>query len=396
LFGEDFSGAARERAIAGGVYLRRLAALNVLDAFILGAYTLTIPLLLVERNVNIATIGIVFSAFPIVFLVTRMLFASAADSIGLRKFFSLNALGNLASGILYAISSSPFSYAIAKAAQGVKESSLWAVNRNAAYEIASNENPAMVTSTIIFVRSLAIAVGAVVSGFLIFWAGFQSVFMLLAVVSALIFVPARLLDIGHQKKTLTLSELFQKLDPRLVDRRIWRTSLVMSFYVAASTLAVGFVLPIFLESRGLGYWEIGMTIAAYIGVGALLLPITLRRTPSLKKTVFVQALLYVPAVALIPISVGWFMVLMIMIMAFGESASYIIWESLISQSIKGAENVATSIGFVHVPSNLVLIPSFVIAGFLIEKFGYVAPFWIAGVLFLFYSITAWRILKPSD
>jgi len=394
--GEDFSGAVKEMTTAGGLYLRRLVAANVLDAFILGAYTLTIPLLLVERNIDVATIGIVFSAFPIVFVVSRMLFASAADSVGLRKFFNLNALGNLASGILYAISSSPFSYAVAKAAQGIKESSLWAVNRNAAYEITSNENPAMVTSTIIFVRSLAIAVGAVVSGFLIFWAGFESVFVLLTVVSALIFIPARSLDIGIRKKRLTLNGLFEKLDPRLVDRRIWRTSLVMSSYVAASTLAVGFVLPIFLKSRGLGYWEIGMIIAAYTGVGALLLPMTLRRTPSVKNTILVQALLYVPAVVLIPVSGGWFMVCMVLIMAFGESTSYIVWESLITQSIKDTENVATSIGFVHVPSNLVLIPSFLIAGYLIEEFGYVAPFWIAGVLFLLYSITAWRTLKPQE
>ena len=34
--------------------------------------------------------------------------------------------------------------------------------------------------------------------------------------------------------------------------------------------------------------------------------------------------------------------------------------------------------------------------FSIEEFGYVAPFWIAGVLFLLFSITAWRTLKPQE
>lgn len=375
--------------------MRRLVALNILDAFITGSYMLTIPLLLVDRNIDLTTIGVIFSAFPIVFLVSRMLFASAADSVGLKKFFNLNALGNLASVVLYAISSSPFSYAIAKAAQGVKEGSLWAVNRNAAYEITSSENPQMVTSTILFVRALAIAVGAVISGFLIFWTGFQGIFVLLAAISILILIPARILNIGQRRK-LTLNELFEKLDPRAVDRRIWWTSMVMSSYTAASTLAVGFVLPIFLSEKGLGYWEIGMTLAMYTGVGALLLPITLRRTPSVKKTILIQGLLYVPAVILIPISGSWLMIVMVMMMAFGECTSYIIWESLISQSVIECENIATAIGFLHAPSNLVLIPSFLLSGLLIEKFGYVAPFWIAGILFLLYSITAWRLLKHQD
>src|SRR5512136_1398925 len=105
---------------------------------------ITIPLLLVERNIDLTTIGVIFSAFPVVFLVSRMFFASAADSIGLKKFFKMDAIGNLASIVLYGISSSPFSYTVAKGAQGIKEASLWAVNRNAAYEITNSEHPEMV------------------------------------------------------------------------------------------------------------------------------------------------------------------------------------------------------------------------------------------------------------
>lgn len=104
--------------------MRRLVAVNVLDAFIGEAYTLTIPVLLVEHKIDIATIGVVFSAFPVTCVACRMLFASTADTVGLRKFFNLNALGSLASVVLYAISSSLSLLAVAKATQGTKESSL--------------------------------------------------------------------------------------------------------------------------------------------------------------------------------------------------------------------------------------------------------------------------------
>jgi MFS family permease len=368
--------------------------LNVLDAFISGAYMITIPLLLVERNIDLTTIGVIFSAFPVVFVVSRILFASAADSIGLRIFFRMSALGNLVSIALYGISSSPFSYSVAKGAQGIKEASLWAVNRNAAYEITKSEHPEMVTSTILFIRALAMAVGSIVSGFLISWVGFHWLFALLAVISVLIFIPARKLDIG-QKKKFTPNELLKKLDPRSVDHKIWRTSVVMSIYNAASTLALGFVLPIFLLSKGLGYWEVGMIFAAYVGVGALLLPVTLRKVPSVKHTILIQTLLYSPAVVLIPLVGGHLMIVMVMLMALGESTSYIIWESLVSRMVRRSENLATSIAFLQMPSNFVLIPAYVLAGLLVDRFGYLASFWIAGVLFLLYSIAAWRTLKSD-
>jgi len=68
--------------------MRRLVALNVLDAFIQGVYTWAIPLLLVERSISLTGVGVVFSIYGIVFPVSRMLLASAADGIGLKRVFS--------------------------------------------------------------------------------------------------------------------------------------------------------------------------------------------------------------------------------------------------------------------------------------------------------------------
>ena len=114
---------------------------NVLDAFLTGAYTLAIPLLLLERKVDVAVIGVVFAALPLTYMMSRTLFASLADRIGHGKFFNANALSNLATVVSYALSSSPISYGFAKGMQGVKDASLWAVNRSAAYTIAGHENP---------------------------------------------------------------------------------------------------------------------------------------------------------------------------------------------------------------------------------------------------------------
>ncbi|MEM3607945.1 MAG: MFS transporter [Candidatus Bathyarchaeia archaeon] len=372
-----------------------LAAINVLDAFVTGAYMLIVPLVMIKRGIRLSTIGSVFSAFPIAFLAFRMLFSSAADSVGFRKFFHVNALCNLASALLYAASLSPSSYAAAKMAQGVKEAALWAVNRSAAYEAAEDRSPQMASSILLFTRALAITIGAAASGFLISWMSFEQVFLTLAALSALIFIPAWMSNMV-QRGNLTLKELFRKLDPRTMRGRTWRTALTMSLYTAASTLTAGFVLPLFLHERGLGYWEVGMILAAYAGMGALLLPYTLQATPSMDRIACIQMLLYIPAAVLIPLTDGKLMIAMVMVMGLGESISYITWESLISREAVGKENMATTIGFLHAPSNLVMIPSYIMAGVLVEELGYTAPFLAAAALFLAYSVIARRNLNKTS
>ncbi|MGC8850304.1 MAG: MFS transporter [Candidatus Bathyarchaeia archaeon] len=369
-----------------------LTAINVLDAFVTGAYTLIVPLVMIKKGVSFSAMGPVFSAFPITFLTFRMLFSSAADSVGFRKFFHANASCNLASALLYAASTSPASYAAAKMVQGVKEAALWAVNRSAAYGAAEDRSPQMASSILLFIRALAITVGAAASGFLISWMSFEQVFLMLAILSALIFIPALMSDMGRCGN-LDLKELLGRLDPRIINGRIWRTAFTMSLYTAASTLATGFVLPVFLHEKGLGYWEVGMILAAYTGMGALLLPYALRATPSIDRIAYIQTLLYVPAAVLIPMTGGKLMIIMVLIMGLGESISYLTWESLISREAVGREDMATTIGFLHAPSNLIMIPSYILAGVLVEKLGYTAPFLAAATLFLIYSITAQRNLN---
>jgi predicted MFS family arabinose efflux permease len=375
--------------------LRRLLLVNLLDAFIAGAYTLMIPLLLVERNMNITTIGLVFSVLPLVFVVSRLFFAASADSLGFRKFFNLNAAGNFVSVVLYSLSSSSTSYALARGVQGVKEASLWAVNRNAAYEIAGDQN-ADVASRIIFVRALPLALGAIASGFLIFWVGFTPVFIILAFLSVLIFVPASMLRIGGKEKESILFEVIKKLDPTSVSKTVWSASIVMCFYFLASSLTIGFVLPIFLRSRGLGYWEIGILLAAYNALGALLLLLTAQKVLTVKNAIIVQALLYLPAALIIPLSEGWLMTAMIVLMAIAEWTSYMTMESVVVNAVRGCENTATAISFLFTPGQLATMVGFVLAGLLVEMYGYTAPFWVAGMFFVTYSASAWLMLKDGD
>lgn len=69
--------------------MKRVVAVTFLNHFVKGGLALTIPLLLLERNVNLAEIGLVISILPLVFLFVRLLFAALADQVGWAPFFVL-------------------------------------------------------------------------------------------------------------------------------------------------------------------------------------------------------------------------------------------------------------------------------------------------------------------
>ena len=90
--------------------MKRILAITFLNYFVSGGLTLTIPLLLLERNVDLAEIGIVLSVLPLVFMVVRLFLAALADLVGWARFYLLlNWPGTLVSTLIYFIASSPTS-----------------------------------------------------------------------------------------------------------------------------------------------------------------------------------------------------------------------------------------------------------------------------------------------
>ena len=69
--------------------MKRVNAITFLNDFVSGGLTLLIPLLLLARNVSLTEIGVVLSVLPLVFLISRLLFAAVADRIGWAHIFLL-------------------------------------------------------------------------------------------------------------------------------------------------------------------------------------------------------------------------------------------------------------------------------------------------------------------
>ena len=67
--------------------MKRILAITFLNFFISGGLTLAIPLLLLERNVDLVEIGLILSVLPLVFLIARLFLALIADLKGWNRFY---------------------------------------------------------------------------------------------------------------------------------------------------------------------------------------------------------------------------------------------------------------------------------------------------------------------
>ncbi|MGC8811985.1 MAG: MFS transporter, partial [Candidatus Aenigmatarchaeota archaeon] len=100
-----------------------------IDSFVSGILTILLPLLMLERGIDIIYIGLIYSALPIIFQTTRLAFAILSDFMGRKMFFILSGILRVFFNSIYYFAFSPLEFLFGKITEGVSSASLWAVNR---------------------------------------------------------------------------------------------------------------------------------------------------------------------------------------------------------------------------------------------------------------------------
>ena len=219
--------------------------IQFLNSFISGVLTIALPLLMKERNIDIVTIGLIFACLPMIFQLTRMLFAVVSDFLGRKLFFVLNGFLSIFSSAVYYLACTPLQFLLGKVTEGTKSASLWAVNRAFLLEEGSKRAKALLhLRTSAFV---SMAVGSLFAGVLIVWFSFPNTLMLCVVIGAIV-VPTSLL-LTERKKRIGISKkgALHFLDLRKKER-MFRIFLALFFVMGLSFgFKGGYVFPLFLE-----------------------------------------------------------------------------------------------------------------------------------------------------
>lgn len=374
----------------------RINAISFLNYLLAGALTLLIPLLLIERNMNLAEVGMILSVLPLVFLVARLVFAAIADHVGWLHIFLLanwpTAVGSI---VIYYFATSAPVFLAGKIAEGLRESSYWAVIRTAIYQVAPQKagKEAIKNNAVLWI---ATAVGSAVVGLSIGYLGFSLSLVILALTALLLGIPVLMLrkssiKVDTQKNWKVLAALIPKGRTKL----FWLGSAALMFNSLSAYPLVSLLLPAYMNLiLGYNYLTIGLLFLLYNAVAGIAAFFSLRRSLSPQLALALTVLSVTASVFLTFDNAAFTMSLLVLAFVRGYSIGY--FEYTIIKVTRNSSNISVDIGLIHVPQRIAEFASLMFAGYLAQTIGYAPVFVALGSCFGLYVLIARYVIKKSD
>jgi MFS family permease len=377
--------------------MKRVAAITGLNYFVGGALALVIPLLLLERKVSVAEIGIVLSIYPLVFLAARLLFAALADRVGWGPIFTLfNWPATLISTLIYFVANSLSAFSVGKIVEALRESAYWAANRTAIFALSPKREVKEATrmNAVIW---LSTAVGSGVAGIGLTYTGFSFTLAVLAAASAAIGIPAVMLW-----KQRTYSQAMEtkptgtgpSTNRNVRDKTFWQVSVALLFNTLATYPLLTLLLPVFMDQQlGYSYVSIGVSFLLYNVVAAIVTLGALGKPLNLKRAILQSAIGLVASFFLA--DSGYYFPALFLALAVQRGLGIGFFEAIVAKVTRNNPTVSVDIGLLHVPTRLAEFASVLTAGFIAQYLGYPPLFVASGIAFAIFSILSLNLLRTT-
>jgi MFS family permease len=371
--------------------LKRVLSITFLNFFISGGLVLIIPLLLLQRNIDLVEISIILSILPLIFLGVRIAIATLADLKGWSKLYLLiNAPSSIIAIILYTLAHTTTFFLIGKIVEAIKESSYWGVIRTAIFTLKPTSKGKQSTKNIA-ILSLATALGSATAGIGITYLGFPTTLIILILASLLITIPASLLwKIPIHKLKCKPKDL---LNPKNRNKKFWSISIIIIFYSLARYPLLYLLLPAFMaEELGYTYITIGITYMFYNFVTSTATFAGLKTSLN-QKRVILQSIIALIASFLL-INSKLFIILFISL-ALVDGLVTGFFEAIIAKATTKSLSISVDIGFLHIPMRFAEFVSILFAGYIAQNIGYQPIFILSGISYTIFSILSFYFLKST-
>ncbi len=370
-----------------------LRIINFLDAFIANALSVIIPLLLVAKGVDVIQIGLVVSMSPVVFVVSRSIFAAISDQVGVRKIFIANGAMSVVSLLVYMVANTPLLFSIGKVFEGARNGAIWAVNRTAVFMRRSGRRAVEEVLRTQAIRTGAAAMGIMAAGVLLNTYQFSTALVFFVILSIVLFSVSFLVE-GGGKSRVKIKEIFGQLDFRRTGDLLKKTSLVGIPQSIATAVPLSLVFPLFLKGIGYDYWLIGVAIAMYYVTSALVTYLFMRMKWG-RRAIWIGAFCFLGGGILLPLLDGAWAVPLIAVMGIGDGLSNPLWETMVFNCVRKSRDVSSDIALLHTPPNLSTAVGLIVAGVVLKWWGYGVVFFSCGVLFVLSFYWSFELLRES-
>jgi len=356
--------------------LKRLYTINFIDSFIVGATTVIVPLLMFERGIDLAVIGLVFALAPLAKLAVRIAGSAIVDSSGDRITYVFSSICNFLLSLAYLFSSTAAGFAAGKLLDGARESFIWSAIRPSLMAASPNKKH-FAFADLLAGRFVYSAIGSMAVGFLFVIGGFELSLSALVVLSAyLMYSSFRLKNFHCAKARFRLSDFTPFGRSRV-------------FYEAAGAFVAGslfynavfyMLLPLYFSSLGFSLGEIGAFYAGYLALQGVLLHVISHHRVKTRTAALAGVAFYCLGLAGVALGQASLVPLFFLTMAIGDAFLAILWEELNYVVGKASRKRATDLAVVAIPSIFGVMVAAGVSGAAAAAFGF-APIFIAGAVF---------------
>lgn len=365
-------------------------AIQSVNAFIIGTIFLLLPLFMLERGISIESMGLVFAALPLISQTARLLFGCVSDYIGRKKFYWANGLLNVAFLGSYYFATTPLGFLFGKAAEGVRDASLWSVNR--AYFMDHIDHDHEKEKMLIKVRgvnSTFEAFGTILAGFLITILFYENTLLLLIGLSILIFPNVKMLKDKRVRinQKLDTAAILKSLDIRHKSRK-FKNFVAIFFLLGLSWGFIsGYILPLFLNTMGFSVENIGLLLGVRVLINGLFVYV-FHSIWSGRRKVLIGGLVFSSLIAVLAFSnyatLPFIIVLMGIFTGIADAGFETIFVTATDHNYLGRD-----IGILMLGVHFGMSVTQAISGFVITSYGFPVLFFASAMIFTVFSLTSY-------
>ncbi len=368
-------------------------SINFIHNFIASGVAVLLPLYLLEKNVSIESIGLIFSVLSIIMLVFRFIFAVIADYIGTRLIFIGNAIAHVVTIVTYILSMTPLHFAFGKIFEGLRAAAFWSVNRTEIYRINAKEAEKN-ASIMGAVRSISTIFGSAAIAIALIFFSIQSSFLFLILASIVLFYYSLNVKNGKEKKKLNLSAFMTELKTKR-SKEFWSAALILSMAAIYEAPILAIVIPLYMaESLKSQPSMIGIGLALYSASFSFASYVAAKYNMRIKSIAF-GAIIFgtLPILFIQNISENIFLLILFLSGLGGGYGLINLMEIIMARTVKNSVTPSIDVSILIMPYRLVEFITLAAIGFAIINLGFYNVFLVLALSFAAYIFLAWKFLS---
>jgi MFS family permease len=368
--------------------VKKVILIQLFNCFTTGILMVVLPLLMVDRRIDLASIGLIYASLPIISQLARVSFAIISDLIGRKIFFILTGILRTLSNLIYCFSFSPLEFLLGRITEGGAQASIWSVNR--AFILEHSKRKWKALARLKSLTHIFIAFGTLAAGFLIGWFFYLNT-LLICVGISLIAIPFAI-AISERKKR-RIGGFWRRIDLRRKSSIFKKTLLIFIIWGLSFGFITGYILPLFLKANGFSSEEIGIWLSLQTLLTGFFIDLSARGR--IQRVMLFGGLFY--STLLVGLGFSQFLLAALGVILLGIPMGIVggAFEGIVSK-VAREDSYATDIGLLMLGLHGGRSISLALSGFLISLYGFPPIFFLSSLIFITFLLLSYPILRRND